>query len=127
MPFDGERLKGTKASSDDLIDADSRRRGCGRWPQDHCAHNQAVDLTERASTALKVTDEDLHGQYLAEDIVDAQSGEIYAEAGGEITSKLLEELVDRRLSRSDDPGHRSCQHRVRYIRNTLNARQERVP
>jgi hypothetical protein len=32
---------------------------------------------------------------LAEDIVDPQTGEIYAEAGDEITGKLLEELVER--------------------------------
>jgi DNA-directed RNA polymerase subunit beta len=32
-------------------------------------------------------------QYLAEDIVDMETGEIYAEAGEEITEELLEQLI----------------------------------
>ena len=92
MPFDGNRLKGTKASYD-LIDADSGEvviEGGRKITQ-----RTIKQLEEKGVTALKVTDEDLHGQYLAEDIVDMKSGEIYAEAGDEISGKLLEELVDR--------------------------------
>ena len=37
---------------------------------------------------LLVSDEDLHGRYLAEDIVNMETGEIYGEAGEELDAKL---------------------------------------
>ncbi|WP_029060804.1 DNA-directed RNA polymerase subunit beta [Labrenzia sp. DG1229] len=117
MPFDGARLKGTKASYD-LIDADSGEvvvEG-GR----KITARTIRQLSEKGITALKVTDEDLHGQYLAEDIVDAQSGEIFSEAGDEITGKLLEELVERGYHELTmlDIDHVNT---GAYIRNTLAA------
>ncbi|MEP4918926.1 MAG: DNA-directed RNA polymerase subunit beta, partial [Roseibium sp.] len=116
MPFDGARLKGTKASYD-LIDADSGDvvvEG-GR----KITARTIKQLAEKGVNALKVTDEDLHGQYLAEDMVDTSTGEIYAEAGGEITDKLLEELVERGYHELTmlDIDHINTGP---YIRNTLN-------
>jgi len=40
-------------------------------------------LAEKGLKALKMSDEDLYGQFLAEDIVNAKTGEIHAEAGCE--------------------------------------------
>ena len=123
MPFDGARLKGTKASYD-LIDADSGdvvveggRKITARTIR---------QLSEKGVTALKVTDEDLHGQYLAEDIVDMQSGEIFAEAGGEITGKLLEELIERGYDELTmlDIDHVNTGP---YIRNTLSVDKNESP
>lgn len=67
MPFDGDRLKGNKASYD-LIDADTGEVviEAGR----KVTARTIKQLTEKGVKALKVTDEDLHGQYLAEDVVD---------------------------------------------------------
>ncbi|MEP0655929.1 MAG: DNA-directed RNA polymerase subunit beta [Nitratireductor sp.] len=92
MPFDGTRLKGTKASFD-LVDADSGEVviESGR----KITARTIKQLAEKGVEALKITDEDLHGQYIAEDIVDPSTGEIYAEAGAEITGKILEELIER--------------------------------
>ena len=43
---------------------------------------------------LLIKDEDLYGRYLAQDIVNLESGEIYGEAGEEIEEKLLETLKE---------------------------------
>ena len=43
---------------------------------------------------LVVKDEDLHGRYLAEDILNMETGEIYAEAGEEIDATLVATLRD---------------------------------
>ncbi|GGE83616.1 DNA-directed RNA polymerase subunit beta [Stappia taiwanensis] len=115
VPFDGDRLKGSKASFD-LIDADSGDVvvEAGR----KITARTVRQLGEKGVTALKVTDEDLHGQYLAEDMVDPASGEIYAEAGDEITEKMLIELVDRGY---DEIAVLDIDHVTTgaYIRNTL--------
>jgi DNA-directed RNA polymerase subunit beta len=115
MPFDGNRLKGAKASYD-LVDADSGDVvvEAGR----KITARTIKQLSEKGVTALKVTDEDLHGQYLAEDIVDPSTGEIFAEAGDEITGKTLEELVERGYSDLPilDIDHVNT---GAYIRNTL--------
>jgi DNA-directed RNA polymerase subunit beta len=86
MPFDAERMKGYKATID-LVDADSGEIviEAGR----KLTARAARQLTEKGLKALKVTNDDMVGQYLAEDIVDLSTGMIIAEAGQEITEKLL--------------------------------------
>ncbi|MBA5777518.1 DNA-directed RNA polymerase subunit beta [Stappia sp. F7233] len=115
MPFDGARLKGTKAGYD-LIDADSGEVvvEAGR----KITARTIKQLTEKGVTALKVLNEDLHGQYIAEDIVDHASGEIYVEAGDEITEKVLAELTERGFDEIPvlDIDHVNT---GAYIRNTL--------
>ena len=46
---------------------------------------QARQLAEKGLKALRFSDEELIGHYLAEDLVNTKTGEIYAEAGEEIT------------------------------------------
>ncbi|SUB00563.1 DNA-directed RNA polymerase subunit beta [Pannonibacter phragmitetus] len=117
MPFDGDRLKGNKASYD-LIDADTGEVviEAGR----KITARTIKQLTDKGVKALKVTDEDLHGQYLAEDVVDFVTGEIYAEAGGEISAKLLDELIQRGYEELSvlDIDHINT---GAYVRNTLAA------
>ncbi|MFN4124247.1 DNA-directed RNA polymerase subunit beta [Pannonibacter indicus] len=117
MPFDGDRLKGNKASYD-LIDADTGEVviEAGR----KITARMIKQLTEKGVKALKVTDEDLHGQYLAEDVVDFVTGEIYAEAGDEINAKLLDELIQRGYEELSvlDIDHINT---GAYVRNTLAA------
>ncbi|MCY1705881.1 DNA-directed RNA polymerase subunit beta [Pannonibacter sp. SL95] len=115
MPFDGDRLKGTKASYD-MVDADTGEVviEAGR----KITARTVKQLAEKGVTGLKVTDEDLHGQYLAEDVVDFVTGEIYAEAGDEITAKLLDELIQRGYEELSvlDIDHVNTGP---YVRNTL--------
>jgi DNA-directed RNA polymerase subunit beta len=50
---------------------------------------QARQLQEKGLKALRMTDEELLGHYIAEDLVNTKTGEIYVEAGEEITEKTL--------------------------------------
>src|SRR6266513_2489559 len=52
----------------------------------------ARQLQEKGLKALRLSDEELVGNYLAEDLVNPKTGEIYAEAGEEITEKSLTAL-----------------------------------
>ena len=67
---------------------------------------------------LKATDEDLVGQYVAEDLVDVKTGEIWAEAGEEISEKLLKALEEVGVAEIPvlDIDHVNIGP---YIRNTL--------
>ncbi|MCC4243443.1 DNA-directed RNA polymerase subunit beta [Stappia indica] len=115
VAFDGDRLKGTKASFN-LIDADSGEIvvEAGR----KITARTVRQLADKGVKALKVMDEDLYGQYLAEDMVDPATGEIYAEAGDELNEKILGELVDRGY---DEVAVLDIDHVTTgaYIRNTL--------
>ena len=91
MPFDPERLKGTKATID-LIDADTGDVAIEAGKK--LTARAARQLVERGVKALRVADEDLYGQYLAEDLFDPSTGEIFAEAGDEITVKTLPQLLE---------------------------------
>ncbi|MFT4096804.1 MAG: DNA-directed RNA polymerase subunit beta, partial [Rhodoblastus sp.] len=91
MPFDAERLKGVKAAVD-YIDADSGDVVVEQGKK--LTVRAARQLAEKGVKALRVTDEDLYGQYLAEDLYDPNTGEIFAEAGEEITVKNLPTLLE---------------------------------
>src|SRR5690606_11455650 len=100
----------------DLIDADSGEVvvEAGR----KITARTIRQLTEKGVTALKVLNEDLHGQYLAEDMVDVSTGEIYAEAGDELNEKVINELIERGYDELPvlDIDHVNT---GAYIRNTL--------
>ena len=78
----------------------------------------ARQLAEKGIKALKVGDEDLYGLYLADDMVNLETGEIYAEAGDEITEKLLKALIEAGYDEITvlDIDHVNT---GAYIRNTL--------
>ena len=61
---------------------------------------QARQLAEKGLKALRMTDEELIGHYIGEDLVNPKTGEIYAEAGEEITEKTLKVAERGRASRS---------------------------
>ncbi|MGT9989226.1 DNA-directed RNA polymerase subunit beta, partial [Klebsiella pneumoniae] len=77
-------------------------------------------LSEKGLKALKATDEDLYGNYLAEDIVNYETGEIYLEAGDEIDEKTLGLILQ---SGFDEIPVLNIDHVNvgAYIRNTLSA------
>ncbi|GEP11358.1 DNA-directed RNA polymerase subunit beta [Methylobacterium gnaphalii] len=89
VPFDPERLKGFKATVD-LIDADSGEVVLEAGKKMNVRNARLI--SEKGTKFLKQTNEDLVGQYIAEDLVNLKTGEIYAEAGDEISEKLLEGL-----------------------------------
>jgi DNA-directed RNA polymerase subunit beta len=92
VPYDAERMKGVKVVND-LIDADTGEVAieAGR----KLTARSAKQLSEKGLKALRASDADLNGQYLAEDLYSAETGEIFAEAGDEITEKLLVALLDK--------------------------------
>ena len=75
-------------------------------------------LAEKGVKAIKQQDEDLYGQYIAQDLYDPQTGEIFAEAGDEITAKSLAALVEAGFEELPvlDIDHINVGP---YIRNTL--------
>jgi DNA-directed RNA polymerase subunit beta len=115
VPFDANRFRGYKAIND-LVDADSGRTILEAGKK--LTVRQARQLAEKGLKALRMTDQELVGHYIAEDLVNPKTGEIYAEAGEEITEKNLKTL--------NDAGYRELPlldidhvNVGAYIRNTL--------
>ncbi|MEP0521523.1 MAG: DNA-directed RNA polymerase subunit beta [Hyphomicrobiales bacterium] len=91
-PFDASKMKGTKAVVD-LVDADSGEVIVEAGKK--LTARAARQLEEKGVKALKVGNEDLIGEFIAEEIVSMETGEIFMEAGDEITEDslvLLEEM-----------------------------------
>jgi DNA-directed RNA polymerase subunit beta len=89
VPFDANRFRGYKAVND-LVDADSGRVVVEAGKK--ITVRQARQLAEKGLKAMRVSDQELVGHYIAEDLVNTKTGEIYAEAGEEITEKNLKVL-----------------------------------
>jgi DNA-directed RNA polymerase subunit beta len=81
IPFSAERFRGMKAVND-LVDADTGKVVVEAGKK--ITVRQAKQLAEKGLKAIKATDEDLIGAYVAEDIVNPATGEIYLEAGDEL-------------------------------------------
>jgi DNA-directed RNA polymerase subunit beta len=116
IPFNVERFRGLKAVGD-LVDADTNEVVVEAGKK--ITARQARALGEKGLKAIKATDEDLLGNYLAEDIVNYATGEIFLEAGDEIDEKTLKVL----LGAGDDEIKVLDIDHVNvgaYIRNTLN-------
>jgi len=127
IPFQPETLKGQKTMTD-IIDADSGEvvveAGKKLTPR------LLKQLTEKGLKAIKATDEDLIGSYLAEDVVNPETGEIYLEAGDELefavdakTGERKGNLIDLIEAGYDDIKVLDIDHINvgAYIRNTLAA------
>lgn len=91
IPFSVDRFKGLKAVND-LVDADTGEVVVEQGKK--ITARQAKQLHDKGLKAIKATDEDLLGTYLAEDIVDYKTGEIFLEAGDEIDDKTLKVLLE---------------------------------
>jgi DNA-directed RNA polymerase subunit beta len=115
MPFRPDRLRGIKPTSD-LIDAKTGKVAIegGR----KVTARLAKKLADEGLKELLVSDEDLHGRYLAQDIVNMETGEIYGEAGEELDAKLLAKLKELGLKEIPilDIDHVNV---GAFIRNTL--------
>ncbi|WP_134498946.1 DNA-directed RNA polymerase subunit beta [Microvirga pakistanensis] len=125
IPYDAERMKGFKATVD-LIDAKTGEVVLEAGKK--LTARAARQLAEKGLTHLRVTDEDLVGQYVAEDLVNPRTGEIHAEAGDELDMSVDPKTGDRRgkLAELIDLGYTEIpvldiDHVTvgPYIRNTL--------
>src|SRR5690349_18873145 len=115
VPFDANRFRGYKAIND-LVDADSGKVVLEAGKK--LTVRQARQLQEKGLKALRLSDEELIGHYIAEDLVNPKTGEIYAEAGEEITEKSLKALIE--LGYKELPLLNIDHVNVgAYIRNTL--------
>src|SRR5438270_484157 len=117
VPFDANRFRGY-STINDLIDADTGKVVLEAGKK--LTVRSARQLQEKGLKALRLSDEELVGNYLAEDLVNPKTGEIYAEAGEEITEKLLKGLNEQGYKELPllDIDHVNV---GAYIRNTLNA------
>ncbi len=115
IPYAADRFRGRKTVSD-LVDADSGEVVVEAGKK--ITARQAKQLAEKGLKAIKATEDDLFGTYLAEDIVNVETGEIYLEAGDEIDEKTLKVLMDADLQEFNllDIDHVNV---GAYIRNTL--------
>lgn len=115
VPFDANRFRGYKAIND-LVDADSGRVVLEAGKK--LTVRQARQLGEKGLKALRMTDQELVGHYIAEDLVNPKTGEIYAEAGEEISEKNLKTLNEAGYKELPllDIDHVNV---GAYIRNTL--------
>ena len=64
--------------------------------EDHRAHVR-VSLPRTGVKEILVSAEDLSGRFIAEDIVDLETGKIFAEAGDELDADLLAELKEQKV------------------------------
>ena len=117
VPFDANRFRGY-STINDLIDADTGKVVLEAGKK--LTVRAARQLQEKGLKALRMSDEELVGNYVAEDLVNPKTGEIYAEAGEEITEKLLKGLNEQGYKELPllDIDHVNVGP---YIRNTLNA------
>ncbi|MDE1995470.1 MAG: DNA-directed RNA polymerase subunit beta, partial [Rhizobiaceae bacterium] len=117
IPFKAETLKGAKTVTD-MIDADTGEvvveGGKKLTPR------LLRQLQEKGLKALKATNEDLYGLFLAEDIVNFRTGEIYLEAGDEIDEKTLPVILNAGFDEIPVLGIDHINVGA-YIRNTLSA------
>jgi DNA-directed RNA polymerase subunit beta len=115
VPFDANRFRGYKAVND-LIDADSGKVVLEAGKK--LTVRLARQLAEKGLKALRMTDQELVGHYIAEDQVNVKTGEIFAEAGDEITEKNLKVLIEAGYKELPllDIDHINV---GAYIRNTL--------
>src|SRR5918994_249552 len=116
MPFRPDRLRGIKPTSD-LIDAKTGKVVLEAGKK--LTVRSARQLADEGLKELLISDEDLHGRYLAQDIVNMETGEIYGEAGEELDAKLLATLKELGLKEIPilDIDHVNV---GAFIRNTLN-------
>ncbi|MBE7185102.1 MAG: DNA-directed RNA polymerase subunit beta [Methylobacterium mesophilicum] len=117
IPFSADRFRGLKAVTD-MIDADTGEIVVEAGKK--ITVRQARQLAEKGLKAIKATEDDLYGSYLAEDTVNFETGEIYLEAGDEIDEKTLKVLLEAGLDEIEvlDIDHVNV---GAYIRNTLSA------
>jgi DNA-directed RNA polymerase subunit beta len=91
-PFDADRVKGQKLSAD-LVDAETGETVAPIGTK--MAPRQIRKLVDGGLRFMLSRDEDLIGRFLAEDIIDTKTGEVWFEAGDELTADALKTLTGK--------------------------------
>ncbi len=91
MPFNGERLKGSKPV-EDIIDADT---GEVVIEAGNKITARTIKDLEGKVARISVPQEQIATRYVAEDIVNMETGEIYLEAGDELTLETNEKTGEQ--------------------------------
>ena len=86
MPFNPDRFRGLKASSD-MIDAKTGKVVIESGSK--ITVRLANKVASEGVKELLISDEDLLGRFLSEDLVNMKTGEIYGDAGEEITEEFV--------------------------------------
>ena len=109
MPFDASKIRGMTPLGD-LIDAKSgdvvAKAG------EKITARKARELAEAGLKEVLVSAEDLSGRYIGEDVVDLESGQIYAEAGDELDRQAPGRNQGPEDQGIPDPRYRPRQHRA---------------
>ncbi|MCW5682736.1 MAG: DNA-directed RNA polymerase subunit beta, partial [Xanthobacteraceae bacterium] len=115
VPFDPRRMKGFQATTD-IADADSGEVVVEAGKK--LSVRQARQLADKGLKALKLSNENVFGQFIAEDLVNPETGEIFVEAGTEIDEKVIATLDEAGY---DEIPVLDIDHVTvgAYIRNTL--------
>jgi DNA-directed RNA polymerase subunit beta len=118
-PFDPEQFKGKLTT--DLIDADSGevRLAAG----ERMTPRIAKRLRDGGLVHVLAPEEELIGRYFAQDMINEETGEVYFEAGDEITEAALQQLAQSQVAELPmldiDLVSRGPDSKGPYIRNTL--------
>ena len=113
VPYEFTEIKGELTF--DLINAKDGKKMLGKGENLTNRHNR--DFVEKGLSKILVPKEHIFGKFLAEDIFNTETGEVYAEAGDEIDEVKVEFLEQANVRKfnviviNDDVGP--------YIRNTL--------
>ncbi len=91
MPFNGERLKGSKPT-EDIIDADT---GEVVIEAGNKITARTIKDLEGKVARISVPQDQIATRYVAEDIVNMETGEIYLEAGDELTIETNEKTGEQ--------------------------------
>ena len=92
--FDADSMKGMKLQFD-LVDAKSGRTKVEAGSK--LSTRVAAKLAKDGVKELRISLEELIGKFSANDIVNTETGEIYAEAGDEITEEFLELALENKI------------------------------
>ena len=115
MPFDADRLRGLRPGSD-LVNAKTGKIAVSAGTK--ISPRMAHKLYDDGLRELLISDAELIGRYVAEDLIDMETGIILCEAGDEITEELINTFKEGRISviPTLDVDHVTI---GAYIRNTL--------
>ena len=113
VPYSFEELKGELTY--DLINAKDKKILLSKGERLTNRHNKEFLIKKLES--ILVPKEAIYGKYLAKDIFNAESGEIYSEAGDEVDEKFIE--IIKEAGFKDFQVIETSDNRGSYIRDTL--------
>ena len=109
IPYSAEAWRGQKPNHD-VVDADTGEVIFKAEREDHAAR-APTRRPRTGSRTLIIPTEEIFGRYSAYDLINEKTGEIYIEAGDEVTPENLEKLDEAGVEDARAARHRLRQHR----------------